>query len=1119
MGARQERARVSLRLGWAALSLLGAAAFASALLGAGPAPSGRAAVSTSSDPVVAAAGDIACDPGNSSFNGGLGTSQTCRQKYTSDLLVARGYDAVLLLGDNQYYCGGYQAFLQSYDQSWGRVKGITRPAVGNHEYLTSGGTDCNAANAGAAGYYRYFGAAAGDPSKGYYSYDLGAWHLIVLNSNCGAAGGCGATSPQGQWLRADLAAHQSFCTLAYWHVPLFSSGGRADSTYKTFWDALYAADADVVLAGHDHLYERFGPQRPDGTADQMRGIREFVVGTGGANHTSFTKTIFPNSEVRNDTTYGILELTLHPTSYTWRFVPEAGAAFTDGGTGQCHGSSSDTSPPSAPTSLSATAAAPNRIDLAWTASSDDVGIAGYRIARDGAQVATTTSTGYSDSTVSPATTHTYTVAAVDAGGNVSPSSDPATATTPPDTTPPSDPTNLAAAAGPTGFRVDLTWSASSDDVAVSEYQVLRDGAPVGTSTTTAYTDATVDAETTYAYTVVARDGSGNTSGPSNTATLTTPPPATTLAFTPTDDAYVQSDQPTTNFGASAQLVVDASPIRRLLLKFSVAGIRGRTVLSAKLRLRCVDGSPKGGTFRRVASSAWGEGGVNWNNQPPADGAAIASLGSVVPGTTYEVDVTSLVTADGTYTIEADSASSDGAYYSSKEGSVPPQLVVTTSGGAGDTTPPSAPANLTAAAPSSGRVDLSWGPSADDVGVADYQILRDGGPVGTSTTTSFSDTTVQPSTTYSYVVVARDAALNVSPPSNAASVTTPAGASTLSFAPVADSYVQSDAPSTNFGSSVQVVADASPLRRTLLKFNVTGVNGRSVQSVKLRLTCVDGSPAGGSVHRVPASSWDETTVTWNNQPAADPATLASLGRVSAGTTYEVDLTGLVADDGTVTIELDSASTDGAYYSSREGSAPPQLLVTVASDRLFADGFERGDLSLWSTVSGLAVQQRDVFSGSWAAEGVSTGQDASASKQLAASQADLYFRIRFEIISLSGSEAVNLLKFRTETGLAIAELYVTTAGLLGYRNDVLGVSTTSTVSVASGVWHEAQMHVTVNGASSAVEVWLDGSRIDSLSRPDSLGTSPVGRIQLGENVSGRVYDIAFDTVAADTRFVTP
>jgi len=137
-----------------------------------------------SDPTIAAAGDIACDPRNPNFNDGNGTSRYCRQKYTAELLVNENFSAVLALGDDQYYCGGYQAFLQSYDLSWGQVKSITRPVVGNHEYLTYGGTDCTNANAEAAGHFQYFGEAAGDPSKGYYSYDIGTWHLIALNSNC-----------------------------------------------------------------------------------------------------------------------------------------------------------------------------------------------------------------------------------------------------------------------------------------------------------------------------------------------------------------------------------------------------------------------------------------------------------------------------------------------------------------------------------------------------------------------------------------------------------------------------------------------------------------------------------------------------------------------------------------------------------------------------------------------------------------------------------------------------------------------------------------------------------------------------------------------------------------------
>src|SRR6476661_1487186 len=194
---------------------LGFGAASPALL---PAPFDPGLVAGAGDPVIAAAGDIACDPSSTSFNGGNGSSSSCRMKYTSDLIVNGGFAAVIALGDNQYYCGGYQAYLQSYDLSWGRVKSITHPAVGNHEYLTSGGTDCTTANSGAAGYFNYFGSAAGSPSQGYYSFDIGAWHLIALNSNCSSAGGCTVGSPQGRWLQTDLLTHKNQCTLAYWHI-------------------------------------------------------------------------------------------------------------------------------------------------------------------------------------------------------------------------------------------------------------------------------------------------------------------------------------------------------------------------------------------------------------------------------------------------------------------------------------------------------------------------------------------------------------------------------------------------------------------------------------------------------------------------------------------------------------------------------------------------------------------------------------------------------------------------------------------------------------------------------------------------------------------------------------
>ena len=284
-----------------------------------PAPGG--------DPVLAAAGDIACDPLAGPFNGGEGTAVACRAKATSDLLLSIGPTRVASLGDHQYDVGTLEQFHASYDLSWGRLKAITRPAIGNHEIKT----DPNG-----TGYFDYFGAAAGEPTEGYYSYQLGEWHIVVLNSNCDQVSGCGAGSPQEAWLRADLAAHPTVCTLAYWHHPRFSSGKHDSNVkYDAFWQALSAAGAEIVLNGHDHAYERFEPQTPDGIPDGDRGIQQFVVGTGGS-HFSPPGTVKPNSAVRNQTAYGVLKLTLHDTSYDWEFVPEAGASFTDSGAGNCH---------------------------------------------------------------------------------------------------------------------------------------------------------------------------------------------------------------------------------------------------------------------------------------------------------------------------------------------------------------------------------------------------------------------------------------------------------------------------------------------------------------------------------------------------------------------------------------------------------------------------------------------------------------------------------------------------------------------------------------------------------------------------------------------------------------
>lgn len=274
-----------------------------------------AASKTSDDAVLVGAGDIAsCDD----LAGAEATAK----------LIAKIPGTVFAVGDLAYPDGSDEQFAKCYGPTWGRFRERTRPAPGNHEYHKGG----------ASGYARYFGEAAGDPIKGYYSYELGGWHIVVLNSECAEVGGCEAVSPQGKWLQQDLEQHAKTCTLAYFHKPLFSSGAKHgnDPEMKPLWEILYHAGADVVINGHDHDYERFAPQDSEGHADAQHGSREFVVGSGGKSSHRVMGEAQPNSEVRNADTFGVLKVTLHARGYDWEFVPQAGKTFTDTGSGACH---------------------------------------------------------------------------------------------------------------------------------------------------------------------------------------------------------------------------------------------------------------------------------------------------------------------------------------------------------------------------------------------------------------------------------------------------------------------------------------------------------------------------------------------------------------------------------------------------------------------------------------------------------------------------------------------------------------------------------------------------------------------------------------------------------------
>jgi chitodextrinase len=522
-------------------------------------------LTATSDPVLVGAGDIAScvSPGDE-----------------ATAAILDGVDGlVFTAGDNAYETGTATEFAECYASTWGRHRARTIPAAGNHDYMTPG----------ASAYFAYFGASAGDPSTGYYSVDHGTWHIVVLNSNCSEVGGCGVGSAQEQWLRADLAGTTRSNIAAIWHHARYSSGQRgSDPRTAALWAALYEYGAELVIVGHDHDYERFAPLDPYGNVDTDQGVRQFVVGTGGTGLTPIGAPI-AGSEVAGSA-FGVLRLTLRPASYDWSFMPAAGSTFSDSGSSPVHGRpSTDLQPPTTPTGLTATAVGTARVDLAWTAATDEVGVAAYEIERESSLLATIPRvTSYTDLGVNSGATYTYRVRAIDVAGNRS------------------------------------AWSAGA------------------------------------------------------TVSLALPPATIVLAVS--EDATVRAATPTGNHGADARLMVDADSVKDALFKLVVTGVGGRAITSATLRLWCLDPSGVGGSFAPT-STAWGEATVTWSTAPAATGPPIATIGKVTTGSWVAVDLTGFVTGDGTYALRASSTSLDGADYAASEstGGVAPVLTLVVGG--------------------------------------------------------------------------------------------------------------------------------------------------------------------------------------------------------------------------------------------------------------------------------------------------------------------------------------------------------------------------------------------------------------------------------------------------------
>lgn len=508
--------------------------------------------------VVAAAGDAA----SGEVNAGR----------VSDLVQSWNPNLFLYLGD-VYEKGTITEFFNWYglpDTYFGRYRAITNPTIGNHEYEFGL----------APGYFDYW-----DNVPNYYSYDAGGWHFISLNSNS-AFVGVTAGSPQYQWLEADLQASAAMCTIVYYHHPLFNVGEEPPKTEMSdVWALLANYGVEIVLNGHDHDYQRWVPLDRNGQPDGL-GVTEFVVGGGGHGYQQITLSdsrlaasagTYPNA-------MGALRLVLNPNGASYGYYNLLGT-LVDSGTIGCHGSDVDHQPPSTPENVTAQANSHVQATVNWSASSDNVGVQGYDILRDGVNIASVSSGVYS------------------------------------------------------------------------------------------YVDRQLQPATTYSYSVMAYDAAVNHSTPSTPVSVTTFPLPPSLTFNPTADTYVNASSPNSNYGTATSLRLDASPDLHAYLRFTVTGLAGMTPARVRLLVYSNNNSPVGISAYQVGDNAWDERTMKYGNAPPL-GALISSSGKMTSGTWVTLDLTAVIRTEGTYSLAISTASLTALNLSSREaGTLAPQLIV------------------------------------------------------------------------------------------------------------------------------------------------------------------------------------------------------------------------------------------------------------------------------------------------------------------------------------------------------------------------------------------------------------------------------------------------------------
>jgi chitodextrinase len=822
----------------------------------------------------------------------------------------------------------------------------------------------------------------------------------------------------------------------------------------------------------------------------------------------------------------------------------------------------DSIPPSIPTDLTVTSITATSVGLTWTASTDNQGVAGYEIRRNGALVGDVGPvTEYQDVSVTLGATYTYTVRAFDDGGNISQASAPVSVTVI-DTVPPTPATLSGTASSDT--EIDLTWSGATDDVRVTGYQVLRDGSLIATvGVVTSYQDTGLAQSSTHTYAVYALDAAGNISASSNLLTITcedvtpptapTAPSATAVSATEIDVSWTAS---TDNSGvagytvfrggvqigtvaapATAYIDLTVLPLTSYTYTIQAADAAGNIspASAGASATTPADTTPPTAPTVIATPISGTQVGLTWSGATDnvgitrytvfRDGKKVINLG----GNILSYTDTNLVSATTyVYTVKASDAAGNQSV-----ASVPVSATTL------DSVPPSAPTGLTAVLVTGPVASLAWTASTDNVGVTGYVVFRNGvqiASVGPSPTT-YTDSPLPGAGTFTYTVKATDAAGNMSAASNSravsiADVTPPTAPNDLAASPLAATQIgltwtastddvgiarylvyRGASQVGTVNAPVTTYTDTSAAPTTTYTYTVKAVDAAgnvSAPSAEASAT----TPADTTAPTVPAG----VTATIKNSSSVLVSWSASTDDVGV-TGYTVKRDGnVIATTGVVTSYTDNTATGGIAYiytlaaSDAAGNTSAASAAANVTTPLFADNFETGNLSLWAAQQQMNVQSQQVHGGAYAARGTSTGSPTYAVAQLPSSQSSVYWSSYIRIIS--NKTAAGLLEVQTAGGAPVVAFYVTDKGKLAFTNDIAGTTVSSPANFGNG-WHQLKVHVTVNGASSQVQVWLDGGLVNQLNVTTNLGAAAIGKVVMGDTAAGHTYDIAFDDVVADTK----